>query len=106
MIFVVLAQLAISAFACDMALAPPAPVATEAPCHQDSTPGAPLCQRHCHDEAQSQSPASFVPPAFVPSFIAALPLLPAKAIDAGAPSPTLLHATSPPLAIANCCLRV
>ena len=97
------AQLAVAAFACEMAVS--APVAATADCHEPGGMGSPLCDRHCNPEVQSQAPAAFVAAPFVAAFIAALPAVPAARIAPGPAPRELLHATSPPLSIAHCCLR-
>jgi hypothetical protein len=96
-------QLAVAAFACEMAAG--APVAVMADCHEMGGMDSPLCDRHCNPEVQSQAPVAFVAAPFVASFVAALPAVPAARIAPGPAPRELLHATSPPLSIAHCCLR-
>lgn len=100
----VMAQLALSAFACAMPAG--APVAAAPQCHEGMAQDAPLCQRHCHEEAQTQAPLAFAAAPFVASFVVFLAAPPSPGPAPCVPTRTLLHATSPPLAIANCCLRV
>ena len=97
------AQLAVSAFACDMPAAPAAMEMTD--CGDAGMDGAPLCQKHCNPEAQSQAPLAFVALPFVPAFIVAADAPCALLPAAGAPPRELLHATSPPIPISYCRLR-
>ena len=107
-ILVIAAQLATSAYACDMPAMPVAAMAMASmeDCAGMDDPAAPLCERHCRDEAQSQAPVVAALPAFAPSFVAVVAQPQAQAPRAFVPRRTLHHATSPPLAIRNCCLRV
>jgi hypothetical protein len=102
------AQLMISAHACPMTFSAPDPVGAAAPCHSlDMTPSD-LCYEHGQQGGQvlDQSPSAAIPDAFVPAFIATLPL------PAAIPAPPVLtlpspsRATAPPLAIRNCCFRI
>lgn len=97
------AQLAVAAFACDM----PAPASPSAmmDCGDAGMDGAPLCQKHCNPEAQSQAPQAFVAAPFVASFIVAAPQRPLVAMSAGVPAFALRIATSPPIPISYCRLR-
>lgn len=97
-------QLAVAAFACDMPMAPAAMEMTD--CGDSGADGAPLCQKHCHPEAQSQAPLAFVAAPFIPSFVVAVALAPAASLPRGTPERGLLHATSPPIPISYCRLRV
>jgi hypothetical protein len=100
----VFAQLAVSAYACPAAPAEAMPAV--APCHQADQDNANLCQKHCHDSQQSQHASPVVSDAFVPGFVATVDLPPIGASSASAGEPALLHATSPPASIRNCCLRI
>lgn len=97
------AQLAVSAFACDLPM--PASAAQVPDCGDAGMDGSPLCQKHCNPEAQSQAPHAFVALPFVPSFI--VPAEPPRVHlpGEGAPPRALLHATSPPIPISYCRLR-
>ncbi len=103
----VFAQLAVSAYAC-----PKAPVeafqsdAVEAPCHQVDRGNANLCQKHCHDSQQSQNPSPSVSDTFVPAFVVNVSLGASCASSSSVDDPALVHATSPPASIRNCCLRI
>lgn len=108
-ILVIAAQLATSAYACTMpASAPKAAVAIQAmdDCAGTDDPAAPLCERHCRDEAQGQGPAVVALPAYAPSFFAVVAQPPLPQSGTVDPPRVLQHATSPPLAIRHCCLRV
>lgn len=97
------AQLAVAAFGCDMAV--PASPAAMMDCGDAGMDGAPLCQKHCNPEAQSQAPLAFVAAPFVASFVAFVPAPAPVAFVPGAPRQALLHATSPPIPISYCRLR-
>lgn len=107
-ILVIAAQLATSAYACTMPAAPGVAPAMQAmeDCAGMDDPASPLCERHCRDEAQTQSPVIAALPAFAPSFVAVVAQPVPQAMRAFEPRRALHHATSPPLAIRLCCLRV
>ena len=97
------AQLAVSAFACEMPATATALQVMD--CGDVGMDGAPLCQKHCNPDAQAQAPLAFVASPFVASFVATLPALPPVAFTPGAPRHALLHAISPPIPIGYCRLR-
>ena len=97
------AQLAVASFACDMPA--PATAAAMADCAGGGMDGAPLCEKHCHPEAQSQAPAAFAACPFVASFIVAVPQPAVATLSPGAPPRALQNATSPPIPISYCRLR-
>ncbi len=116
-IFAVLtAQLAVSAYACPMqfmgmdeAVVEADALAATANDAVSSVPDAAspaLCQKHCEQGQQNVNdtpqPQAHVSLAAV--FIVT-PLIDTTT-SATAPTPFLLHATSPPLSIRNCCFRI
>jgi hypothetical protein len=103
----VFAQMAVSVYACPSAPPEAMPQASaDTPCHQVDRGNANLCQKHCHDSQQSQHASPAVPDAFVPGFVATVDLPLIGAPTASAWDRALLHATSPPASIRNCCLRI
>lgn len=78
------------------------------PCDSSNHEGAPACASHCENAALSldQWPGVAFAAPFTPVFVAALALRSATAIEASYADPSLLHATSPPLTIRNCCFRI
>ena len=109
----IFAQLAVSAYACplqvigfDEAAAEIDGPGTNASGRDADSPA--LCQQHCQNGQQNindtAQPLAFVSPA--PVLAVNLLLEPAKSLTATAPTDDLLHATSPPHAILNCCFRI
>lgn len=109
-------QLAVSSYACPM-LAQAMGEQTEAVSADASAslsdemdgvvqPG--LCHKHCQDEQQSVSDSTTVIAsiAFAPAFVVSLPVIQPSSVPTTTLSPSLLHATSPPLSIRNCCFRI
>ena len=104
------AQLAVAAYACP-ALSPDKGPVTAAfvasPCQNMAMDKdlANLCQKHCHDDQQSQGGLA---PAvgFVPSFIVELDVQEIYAPATVVSPPALSHAIAPPLIIRNCCFRI
>lgn len=105
-ILVIAAQLATSAYACTMPASVAAPAMAMEDCAGMDDPASPLCERHCRDEAQAQAPVAAVPPAFAPAFVAILVQPSVAQPSVLEPRRALHHATSPPLSIRHCCLRV
>ena len=116
-IFAVLtAQLAVSAYACPMqfmgmdeAVVEADALATAAtdevlPVPNAASPA--LCQKHCEQGQQNvnDTPQPLAHVSVAAVFIV-VPLIDAIT-PAIAPTPFLLHATSPPLSIRNCCFRI
>jgi hypothetical protein len=107
------AQLAVSAYACPAisAAVESAQAAHTPPCHgsvsNDSDQPA-LCQAHCQDGQQNVNDLQpFALAAFVPAFIVTIIDSAAQMLEQVRPaSPSLLHSTSPPLSIRNCCFRI
>ena len=113
---VVTAQLAVSAYACPMqfmgmdeAVAETGALAAGATDAISLLPDAvspALCQKHCE---QGQQNVNDAPQPLAHVSVAAVfivtPLID-KSTPATAPTPFLLHATSPPLSIRNCCFRI
>ena len=111
---VLFAQLAVSAFACPIQTA-----GIVEPMHmamgdcagnmgsKESAQPA-LCHQHCQNDAQNtgDAPQPLVSVALAPSFVANLSLPVFFASGVVKLSPALLHATSPPFAIRNCCFRI
>lgn len=110
----VFTQLAVSAYACPMMAAAvraeaTAAAANDSPCcdHQDlAQPG--LCQKHCQNGQQNvnDSPVPLPPLAGAPAFAVAVPVYQVASFATTSLFPPLLRATSPPLSIRNCCLRI
>ena len=100
---IVFAQAALAVHHCDAPRMPQVSPAT--PCH--STLDAPVCAAHCEDQLQTLDSlpiaASFD---FVPLFALRLYNVDKGAMACARLDPALLHATSPPASIRNCCLRV
>ena len=78
----------------------------EMPCHPAGDPApVPHCDAHCDDGAQNvYSWPAFAQP-FVPSFSVSLAAADLPVALIAPRDPALLHATSPPIPIRNCCLR-
>ena len=112
-IAVIFAQLAVSAYACPLQFIGPDDAATviagPGPASSGRDADSPaLCQQHCQNGQQNindtAQPLAFVSPA--PVLAVNLLLEPAKSLTATVPTDDLLHATSPPHAILNCCFRI
>ena len=106
----VFAQLAVSAYACP-ALAQAIEAAqlaetTAPPCHDMDQPA--LCRVHCQDGLQNVNDVqpAFALLGFVPGFIVTIDSAAQKPLQVLPASPSLLHSTSPPLSIRNCCFRI
>jgi hypothetical protein len=99
------AQIAVAAYSCPLP-ADSVRAAPASPCEQVDSELGNLCHKHCHDAQQSQDGVAPLV-AFVPSFVAQLPLAavsqPAAYRVDFAP---LLHAPPPPLTVRNCCFRI
>ena len=104
---IVFAQLAVSAYACpkDAAAVGADVTASADPCEHSRADSPNLCAKHCDDSTQipTQAPAACAP--FVASFVVIVRIPDAAASDAPV-DPALLHATSPPATLRNCCLRI
>ena len=103
------AQLAVSAYACpggDFATASVAQAPMASPCDGTDADQANLCEKHCHDSGQSQGSATVMHAAFVPGLLAVLQMPTPHERSPQAGDPALLHATSPPASIRNCCFRI
>jgi hypothetical protein len=103
------AQLAVAAYACPGAVPEPAASTQVAPSPCDNgvdTSQANLCEKHCHDSQQTQNIAPAIGGIFVPGFIAVLRLPDSHAPAASAGCGALLHASSPPATLRNCCFRI
>jgi hypothetical protein len=106
---VVFAQLALSAFSCEAAAREPASAmagASVAPCHRGDPAATPLCVKHCQGDGEAQAQAAFALAAFVPPFVASVPLAPCAREGLCGVQAGLLHATSPPLGIRHCRLII
>ena len=109
----VLAQLGVAAHACPKAagIAAPAPVevageSVAMPCGDMGAADSPLCQQHCNGSEGAQNSLAAVPALPAPAFVIAAASLP-QAVHASVPAdPALVHATSPPPTIRNCCFRL
>ena len=110
---VLFAQFAVSAYACPMQFMGMDEAADVVGAPETSSSGRDLespalCQKHCENGQQNVNDAP-QPLAFVslaPAFVVMLPVVPAATSTATAPTPSLLHATSPPHSIRNCCFRI
>ncbi len=109
----VFAQLAVSAYACPV-LAQAIEAAQAAgtpPCHgtdgMDNDQPA-LCQVHCQDGLQNinDTQPTFTLPGFVSGFIVMIDSAAQQPLPVRPASPSMLHSTSPPLSIRNCCFRI
>ncbi|MEO8386546.1 MAG: hypothetical protein ABI583_14950 [Betaproteobacteria bacterium] len=110
---VLFAQLAVSVYACPLQLAGSVQVSGAADTAEiDASgrdPASPaLCQKHCDNGQQNVNdvPASLAFVSFFPAFMISLPIDPPAPLAATAPARSLLHATSPPHSIRNCCFRI
>ena len=114
---VVFAQLALSAYACPLlfqSLGESADSVGQWDVTSDVTSSSPdfmssgLCKKHCENEQQSvnDSPHPLASVTNAPAFILALVANPPAPSASKALAPSLLHATSPPLSIRNCCFRI
>ena len=106
----VFAQLAIAAYACP-AMAQTIEAAQQAatpPCQDMDMDQPALCQAHCHDSEQNVNVvlAALAVPGFVPGLIVMIDSVAQILLPARPASPSLLHSTSPPLSIRNCCFRI
>jgi hypothetical protein len=110
---VLFAQLSVSAYACPMQFmgmyeASSVVVAAEVNSSGRDVESPALCQKHCENGQQNVSDSS--PPLVFVSLEPALVVT--QATDALVPlpvatlTPSLLHATSPPLSICHCCFRI
>lgn len=102
------AQLAVSVHACpkQAEAALPAEAHASMPCEEMAAADTSLCQKHCSGSEQVQGSGPVVPATFAPAFVATVDL-PVLAHGAVPPAdPALLHATSPPPTIRNCCFRI
>ena len=107
---VVFAQLAVSAYACPMefaALDETVGVPETNSSGRDASAPA-LCQKHCENAQQNVNdiPQPLVGVSLAPAFVVTLAIDRATSLPAKAPASSLLHATSPPLSIRNCCFRI
>lgn len=117
-IAVVLAQLAVSAYACPMQFMGMDEAITDVVALDVSVPEAvstvpdamspALCQKHCqqgqHNVNDTPQPVAFA--SFAPIFVVTLLIDPITPPTATVPTHSLLRATSPPLSISNCCFRI
>ena len=110
---VVFTQLAVSAYACPLPLqslseGADAVSLSDPPSGSLGFVSAGLCQKHCENGQQSvnDSPQPLASVTLAPAFIVSLGILPPPAPQLTAFSPSLRHATSPPLSIRNCCFRI
>lgn len=101
-------QVAVAAHLCAGIHAPAAMEQSADPCDSMQHQSVPPCTSHCEDSAQNldQWPGvAFVAP-FVPVLIAIVHVGDESAARPPRAEPSLLHSTSPPLTIRNCCLRI
>ena len=102
------AQLAVLAYACPNGDTD-GDVRAEAaadPCERADEAQSNLCFKHCHDSAQSPAQAPAACAHFVASFTVAIHIPDVAGGSDARTEPALLHATSPPATLRNCCLRI
>jgi hypothetical protein len=107
---ILFAQLVVSAHACAIGAAPsamsaPAP-SHDAGCDRMDAAQRALCERHCHDEAQSQSSPQPAAADFVPAYVVRVTFGAIARITPPRAEPSLAHATAPPAPIRNCRLLI
>ncbi len=112
------AQLALSAYACPMLMEGAVAVQEDTMTQEDASSATPyiaadmyqpaLCEKHCQDDQQNVNDSPFHSAAldFVPGLVITLIVADMAALPGAFESSLLLHATSPPLIIRNCCLRI
>ena len=112
------AQLAVSAYACPMLVEGVSAergnitaqnvASTATPCSTADMSQPALCEKHCQDGQQNVNDSPFHPASldFSPGFVVTLMVADPAALPGAFESSLLLHATSPPLTIRNCCLRI
>jgi len=107
------AQFAVSAYACPVTSGSAAQAtsseAAEPPCHHhDGDTNRSLCQAHCQHGQQSSGDASALATVagFVATFAVVMPAATSGTIVSAPADFDLIHSTSPPLAIRNCCFRI
>ncbi len=101
-----LAQLVVSAYACPLQSMGLSEAITNADLPMSDATAPVLCKKHCENGQQNvndlpQTPAATPTPSALPIEPSTSTTLPAAAF-----TPSLFHATSPPLAIAHCCFRL
>lgn len=106
----VFAQLAVAAYACP-AMAQTIEAAQQAatpPCQDMDMDQPALCQAHCQDGQQNVNDLQLLSAlsGFVPGFIVTIDSAARILLPTRPASPSLLHSTSPPLSIRNCCFRI
>ena len=106
-------QLAVSAYACPMLAdalnAQDEVISALASSADDADMGQlGLCQKHCENGQQSvsESGAPLASVVLAPAFVVSLPAVQASSVPSTALYPALIHATSPPLRIRDCCFRI
>ena len=102
-------QWVIPAHACPMQLQNAANMVMDVSASDDgSSDQSTLCQQHCQNEQKNFAdlPSPLASVALVPSFIVTLDIEKSSITPSQFVFPTLQHATSPPLAIRNCCFRI
>lgn len=110
---VLFAQLAVSAYACPLQFMGLDDAVTMVSAHaansSERAVGSPaLCQKHCENGEQNvnDTPQSPVSVLFASAVFAILSLDWIASVPVTITKPALLHATSPPLSICNCCFRI
>lgn len=106
-------QLAVSAYACPMLAesmrARDVVIDASASSCDETDMGQPsLCQKHCENGQQNVNDAGspLASVALAPAFVVSLPIVPSPVVRSATLYPSLVHATSPPLSIRNCCFRI
>ena len=109
---ILFSQLAVSAYACPLQAIAGDDVAAVTQLASDSadlrdTNSPALCQKHCENGQQNINDTQ------QPPIVSLSPTIAVTVINTGStsvatppPAPSLLRATSPPLAISNCCFRI
>lgn len=110
---VLFAQLAVSAYACPLQFMGLDDAVTMVSAHaanssERAVSSPALCQKHCENGEQNvnDTPQSPVSVLFAPAVFATLSLDWIASVPLTITKPSLLHATSPPLSICNCCFRI
>jgi hypothetical protein len=104
---ILFSQVALAAYACPMEFVAAAASAEPADCClEEAAATASLCEEHCKDSKASTADNAPASVDFVPAFTVWLTRPAGVSQPPNFSSPTLVHATSPPLSILNCCFRI
>ena len=111
---ILFAQLALSAYACTnqatTVATPSDMMSSDCEANMVANGGATsaLCHTHCQNDPQiaGDTPSPLASVLLTPSFVATVSVPEIRALQEITLLPALVHATSPPLAIRNCCFRI